>query len=81
MRNPGAPCYACSAMRKNKTSKARLKLHDLLKRYSQRELARLVDIQQPTICQLSTGVRASPRQSTRRKFETVGIDIEDWDNA
>jgi predicted transcriptional regulator len=60
-------------------TRARKKLHRLLKKFSQRELAKELKITQPAVCQLSTGEVKNPRQSTRRKFERVGISIEDWD--
>lgn len=58
---------------------AQKKLKLLLKRMSQRELSEETDVAQPAICQLASGIRTNPWQSTKRKFEKVGIEIDDWD--
>lgn len=61
-------------------SRARKKIHYLLRRHTQRELAKQLGITQPGLCQLSTGEIQNPRQSTRRKFTAVGIAPEDWED-
>ncbi len=62
-----------------KLCEARRKLRELLKRFSQRELARELHVPQPSICLINSGAR-EPRQATKRKFEAVGVAISDWDS-
>lgn len=62
------------------TCSAQRKIRKLLKRYSQRELSKMTGVPQPTICQINTGNRLEHRQSTRRKFEDVGVKLTDWDS-
>ncbi len=62
-------------------SRARRKILKLLERMSQRELADLTTVKQPTICQLSTGARKNAQKSTKRKFLRVGIQFTDWPEA
>ena len=67
-------------MPKQVASRARRKIRKLLERMSQRELAELTGVKQPTVCQLSTGVRKNAQAATKRKFERVGITFADWVN-
>lgn len=70
---------AAQEARRAGTTIAMRKIRALLLRYSQRELSKKTSVPQPTICLINTGARMSPRQSTRRKFEKVGVKLTDWE--
>ncbi len=55
---------------------AQKKLHKLLERYSQRELAAMIGTKQPTLCHLLSGKHGKPRAV--KAFARVGIQEEDW---